>query len=229
MKKLVLCSGGLDSVVLLHKVVKKYMGDNVVALSMFYGQKHDKEMQYARYQCHKLGVKLYEVDLSAVFSFNPNVSSLLQGSNLDIEHKSYAEQIAERKGAPVTAYVPYRNGLFLSYATAVALQLDCDEIFYGAHRDDAAGSAYPDCSIEFIEAQAIAIYGGTGKKVSLTAPWWHLNKAGIVKVGLVLGMEEDAFRHTWSCYEGKEEPCGVCGTCRDRKAAFEANGIYDIL
>ena len=119
--------------------------------------------------------------------------------------------------------------LFLSYAVAIAVQLGCDAVFYGAHADDSAGRAYPDCTPEFIEAQAKAIYEGTGKKVSLQAPWWNLNKAGIVQVGIELGMTHEEFAHTWSCYEGKEEPCGACGTCIDRKAAFEANDITDIM
>jgi 7-cyano-7-deazaguanine synthase len=230
MNKLVLYSGGLDSTVLLRKVARENFHVNVQALSIFYGQKHAKEREFAKWQCANLGIKLYEADLSAVFSFNPNVSALLQGSEMDIAHKSYAEQLADLGGSgTITAYVPYRNGLFLSYAAAVALQLECDEIFYGAHADDAAGCAYPDCTEEFIAAQAEAISTGTAGKVQLTAPWWNKNKAAIVAYGLQIGMSEEQFAHTWSCYEGQEEPCGSCGTCIDRKAAFEANGILDIL
>ncbi len=230
MKKLVLCSGGLDSTVLLHKVARENFRVNVEALSIFYGQKHAKEREFAAWQCEHLGVRLHEADLSNVFKFNPNVSALLQGSEMEIVHKSYAEQLEDLGGSgTVTAYVPYRNGLFLSYAAAVALQLECDEIFYGAHADDAAGCAYPDCTEEFIVAQAEAIYTGTAGKVSLTAPWWQKNKAAIVAYGLQIGMSEDEFAHTWSCYEGKGAPCGSCGTCLDRVAAFRANGIQDIM
>ena len=63
----------------------------------------------------------------------------------------------------------------------------------------------------------------------MEAPWWDKNKAGIVAAGLELGMTHEEFEHTWSCYEGKETPCGTCGTCIDRKEAFEANGIFDIM
>lgn len=228
MKILVLSSGGLDSTVLLHKAVKEAGAKNVIALNMFYGQKHAKEQEYSAWQCTHLGVPCYDVDLSEVFRFNPSCSALLQGSDKEIVHKSYAEQLAEN-GGTVSAYVPYRNGLFLSYAAAVAIQLECDTIYYGAHADDAAGSAYPDCTPEFIQAQMAAIYEGTGFKVSMLAPWWKLNKAGIVKAGLELGMTKEEFEHTWSCYEGKEIPCGECGTCIDRKKAFEDNGITDIM
>lgn len=228
MKALVLCSGGLDSTVLLHQAVKKLGAENVIALNMFYGQKHAKEQEFASWQCKYLGVPLYNADLSEVFRFNKDCCSLLEGSSLEIEHKSYAEQLAD--GAKtVSAYVPYRNGLFLSYAASVAIQLECDAVIYGAHADDAAGSAYPDCTPEFIEAQAKAIYEGTGKQVSLQAPFWNVNKAGIVAEGIALGMSREEFEHTWSCYEGGDEPCGTCGTCIDRKNAFIANGIMDIM
>lgn len=230
MKKLVLCSGGLDSTVLLHSIVKTYGDDNVIALSVFYGQKHAIERDSALWQCEKLGVQLIEADLSQMFKYNLDVSALLQGSKMNIVHKSYAEQLEDLGGSgTVTAYVPYRNGLFLSFAAAVALQLGCDEIFYGAHADDAAGHAYPDCTEEFIVAQAEAIQQGTAHKVVLTAPWWRKNKAAIVAEGLAIGMSEEEFAHTWSCYEGKEVPCGSCGTCLDRIAAFRANGIQDIM
>lgn len=228
-KILVLCSGGLDSTVLLHKAASEESHDNVVALNMFYGQKHAKEAECALWQTEWLGVPLINADLSDVFKFNKDCSALLSGSRMDIVHKSYAEQLNDLGGSgTVTAYVPYRNGLFLSYATAVALQLGCDKIYYGAHADDAAGRAYPDCTEEFIVAQAQAIQEGTANKVVMEAPWWNKNKSGIVAFGLALGMSHEELAHTWSCYEGKETPCGTCGTCIDRKAAFEANGITDI-
>ena len=228
-KILVLCSGGLDSTVLLHKAASEESHGNIVALNMYYGQKHAIEWESARWQTDRLGVQLINVDLSSVFKFNKDVSALLQGSKMEIVHKSYADQLADLGGSgTVTAYVPYRNGLFLSYAAAVALQMGCDKIYYGAHADDAAGRAYPDCTEEFIVAQAEAIVQGTAGKVSMEAPWWMKNKAAIVAYGLELGMSHEEFEHTWSCYEGGDKPCGTCGTCIDRKAAFEANGIMDI-
>lgn len=230
MKILVLSSGGLDSTVLLHKAVKEVGAENVVALNIFYGQKHAKEQEYATLQCDKLGVPLYNADLSEVFRFNPSCSALLEGSSMDIVHKSYAEQLQDLGGdGTVSAYVPYRNGLFLSYAASVALQLGCDKIYYGAHADDAAGSAYPDCTPEFISSQASAICEGTDGKVVMIAPWWNVNKAGIVAAGIELGMTHEDFEYTWSCYEGKEKPCGTCGTCVDRREAFMANNIDDIM
>lgn len=229
MKILILCSGGLDSTVLLHRAVKEVGAENVVALNMYYGQRHAKETEYSAWQCAHLGVTKYDADLSDVFRFNPNCSALLADSEVSIVHKSYAEQLQDLGGSgTVTAYVPYRNGLFLSYAAAMALQMDCDYVYYGAHADDAAGSAYPDCTKEFIEAQVAAIEAGTGGKVMMRAPFWCQNKASIVASGIKLGMTHEEFEHTWSCYEGKEKPCGSCGTCIDRRRAFEVNNIFDI-
>lgn len=232
MKILVLTSGGLDSTVCLYKAVKTVGAKNVIAMNTFYGQKHAKEMEYAKWQCEHLGVELHNVDLSQIFSFNKDCCALLQGSKMEIKHESYADQLKELadegKAPTVTAYVPFRNGLFLSYAAAVALQLECEQIYYGAHADDAAGNAYPDCTPDFITAMNMAVRYGTANKTQIHAPLWNLNKAGVVKLGIELGMTHEEFEHTWSCYEGSETPCKTCGTCRDRKAAFTANGIMDI-
>ena len=187
MKILVLASGGLDSTVLLHKAVKEVGAENVVAMNTFYGQKHAKEMEYAKWQCEHLGVELHNVDLSQIFSFNKDCSALLAGSKMDIVHKDYATQLEDLKKAgkapTVTAYVPYRNGLFLSYASAVAIQLNCDKIYYGAHADDAAGNAYPDCSSAFHNAINEAIYQGSGGQLKVEAPFVSCTKAEVVKTG----------------------------------------------
>ena len=98
------------------------------------------------------------------------------------------------------------------------------DIYIGAHADDAAGNAYADCSEPFLKAMEDAISIGTYGKVHLVFPFADKNKAGVVKTGLALGTP---YELTWSCYEGGEKPCGTCGTCRDRAAAFEANGVKD--
>ena len=222
-KILVLASGGLDSTCLLHKAVKEYGADNVYALNMYYGQKHHKEHDCFLWQMDRLGIKNYEtLDLSTIFAGYKGCTLLVGGG--DIPHGSYAEQLAKKPGV-VSTYVPFRNGLFLSVAASIALQNDCYKIWYGAHADDAAGNAYPDCTEKFIEAMDRAIYEGSDYKVFLEGPWAKLNKAGVVAEGIKAGMTQEDFEHTWSCYEGGDEPCGKCGTCIDRKTALEANGL----
>ena len=118
----------------------------------------------------------------------------------------------------------FRNGLFLSSAASMALSLGCSVVYYGAHHDDWAGNAYPDCSLEFVEAMNRAIVEGTGGELCLEAPFVTWSKADIVREGLALGVP---YELTWSCYEGGEAPCGRCATCLDRAAAFAANGVED--
>ncbi len=222
MKALVLFSGGVDSTTCLAIAIDKYGNDNVIALSLYYGQKHSKELECARKIASYYGVEHIELDLAPIFAGSD--CTLLNGSDKEIPKESYAKQLEKTDGKPVSTYVPFRNGLFLSCAASIALSNDCCEIYYGAHSDDAAGNAYPDCSGEFNEAINKAIYLGSGCQVKVTAPFIGMNKAQVVAKGLELNVP---YNLTWSCYEGGDVPCGVCGTCRDRIAAFEANGIQD--
>ena len=222
MKALVLISGGVDSTTCLALAVKKYGHENVIGLSIFYGQRHDKEIKASDAVCDYYKVEHITLDLSTMFQFSN--CSLLQHSDANIPEESYAKQIEKTNGKPVSTYVPFRNGLFLASASSIALSKGCSKIYYGAHSDDAAGNAYPDCSQQFNEAMNTAIYEGSGKQVSIEAPFIGLNKAGVVKLGLELGVP---YELTWSCYEGHEHACGKCGTCIDRIAAFKANNTND--
>lgn len=222
-KVLVLCSGGLDSTTLLAQAVKNYGSEHVVALSISYGQKHIRELASAQAVCDYYSVKRYELDLGAIFA--QSTCSLLVQSQKEIPHESYADQQAGSQ-EPVSTYVPFRNGLFLASAASMALSLDCSALMYGAHADDWAGSAYPDCSPAFVQAMNVAIEEGTANELHIEAPFVSLNKAEIVRLGLDLGVP---YELTWSCYEGGDQPCGECATCRDRQAAFEANGVVDPL
>ncbi|KIR03067.1 Queuosine Biosynthesis QueC ATPase [Lachnospiraceae bacterium TWA4] len=222
MKALVLVSGGVDSTTCLGLAVDKYGKDNVVALSISYGQKHTKEVTCAKQVTDYYGVEYLTLDLSKMFEFSD--CSLLSHSDVEIPHESYAEQLEKTDGKPVSTYVPFRNGLFLSSAASIALSKDCEVIYYGAHSDDAAGSAYPDCSEVFNNAMNQAIYEGSGRQLHIEAPFVNLTKAEVVKKGLELKVP---YELTWSCYEGGDKPCGVCGTCVDRQKAFELNGVVD--
>lgn len=222
MKALVLISGGVDSTTCLGMAVKEYGSENVVGLSIFYGQRHDKEIKAADAVCDYYKVEYITLDLSTMFQFSD--CTLLQHSDGEIPEESYAAQLEKTDGKPVSTYVPFRNGLFLSSASAIALSKGCSKIYYGAHSDDAAGSAYPDCSEAFNNAMNTAIYEGSGKQLQIEAPFIKLTKAQVVKKGLEIGVP---YELTWSCYEGHDKACGKCGTCIDRKAAFELNGTVD--
>lgn len=220
MKALVLFSGGVDSTTCLAMAVDKYGKENVIALSISYGQKHTKEIEVSDSIAKFYGVEHIYLDLAKIFQYSD--CSLLAGSDKEIPKESYSDQLKKTDGKPVSTYVPFRNGLFLSSAASLALSKDCQVIYYGAHADDAAGNAYPDCSSDFNNAIARAIYIGSGNQLKVEAPFVNLTKAEVVAIGVKLGVP---YEMTWSCYEGGDKPCGVCGTCRDRKAAFLANGL----
>ena len=222
-KALVLSSGGVDSTTCVGIAVNQYGTNNVATVSVYYGQKHDKELQCADNVAKYYGVEHYELDLSQILKYSN--CSLLQHSTQEIKHKSYAEQIEE--DGKVNTYVPFRNGLMLSSVAALAQSLypeDEVHIFLGAHADDAAGDAYADCSPEFARAMYEAINIGTYKMVKVETPLINMNKSEVVKTGLELNVP---YELTWSCYEGHEKACGTCGTCIDRLRAFKDNGEID--
>ena len=224
MKALVLLSGGLDSSTCLACAVRAYGADNVLALSVYYGQRHDREIRASEQIARYYGVLHMTLDLARIFEGSD--CTLLKGASGEIPKESYAEQLAAQDGKPVSTYVPFRNGLFLASAASIALSHGCSEIWYGAHSDDAAGNAYPDCSEAFNRAMNDAVSLGSGGQLQIKAPFVSLTKADVVRKGAELGVP---FRMTWSCYEGGARPCGICATCRDRIAAFAANGLTDPL
>lgn len=222
MKAMVLFSGGIDSTTCLAMAVERFGAKEVLPLSITYGQKHSKEIEAARKVLEHYHLKGMELDLSTIFSSSN--CSLLSHSTEEIPEESYETQLKKTGGQPVSTYVPFRNGLFLSSAASIALSFGCRYIYYGAHSDDAAGNAYPDCSDVFNNAMYTAIYEGSGRQLEILAPFIGLTKADVVKTGLELGAP---YEYTWSCYEGHENACGRCGTCLDRKKAFQINGISD--
>lgn len=222
-KAIVLLSGGIDSTTCLAMAVAVYGKNNVLALSVHYGQKHEKEITNAKAVANYYQVHHIEADLSEPFKLSD--CPLLATSHKVIKHESYADQLGKMGGSgTVDTYVPFRNGLMLAYAASIAVSVGAEAIYYGAHADDAAGRAYPDCTPGFLKDMNRAIYAGSGFVCRLEAPLIYLNKAEVVKMGLQL---KAPYHLTWSCYEGGDRPCGTCGTCIDRAKAFEANGVKD--
>lgn len=224
-KVVVLSSGGLDSTTCVGIAVDKVGYENVSTVSIFYGQRHEKELQAAQKVAEYYNVPHYEVDLSSVMQFSN--CNLLAKNDDTIPNKSYAQQIEENGEGRVSTYVPFRNGLLLSAAASVADSLYPGEevvIYYGAHADDAAGEAYADCSPEFADAMNKAINIGTYRKITVEGPLVNMNKAEVVRTGLKLHVP---YQLTWSCYHGGNKACGRCATCIDRLAAFKANEASD--
>jgi len=225
MKVLVLSSGGVDSSTCLALAVDKYGKESVSSLSVFYGQKHSKELKCSKDIADYYGVKHYEIDLSTIMQFSN--CPLLSKSTQKIVHESYENQVKENSQGMVSTYVPFRNGVLLSTVAAIAMSLypqEKCEVYLGIHADDAAGGAYADCTPQFSKAMYKAIKLGTYGNVIVKTPLVDLNKAGVVKIGLDLKVP---YELTFSCYEGREKACGTCATCIDRQNAFYKNGAVD--
>ncbi len=214
-KAIVLSSGGVDSTTCITWAINNYGHDNVALLSVFYGQRHSKELEAADRVAIYYGLvdRKYAFDLSKVFENSQ--CPLLAHSKEEVPEESYADQMA--KGTKrVSTYVPFRNGLMLSVAASFADSLWPNEdidIVYGAHADDVAVAAYADCSIQFVTAMSNAIAEGTYGKIKVVAPFVKNTKVEVVKYGLAHGTP---YKYTWSCYEGHDKACGRCGTCLDR-------------
>ena len=224
-KAVVLSSGGLDSTTCLAIAVNKFGAENVSALSVFYGQRHAKELEASVNVANFYNVARYEFDAAEIFRHSN--SALLDKSTESLEKISYAAQIQKNRSQKISTYVPFRNGLMLSMAASFADGLyddDLVEIYIGVHSDDTAGHAYADCSAQFIAAMSAALRIGTYEKIHLVAPFLCQKKSDVVKVGLQLGVP---YELTWSCYERGDIPCGQCATCRDRAQAFALNGVKD--
>jgi 7-cyano-7-deazaguanine synthase len=212
MRTVAIFSGGLDSTVLLHHLRSR--GDELMALSVDYGQRHRRELEHAERIAKQLGIEWQLADLSAI---RPLLAGSSQTSDdLPVPHGHYADENMKQ------TVVPNRNMIMLAVAAGWAISLRANRLAYGAHAGD--HTIYPDCRPEFAEATRQAIRLADWHAVELDTPFIHMTKAEIVKRGAELKVD---FAATWSCYEGGDFHCGLCGTCVERKEAFALAGLLD--
>jgi 7-cyano-7-deazaguanine synthase len=215
-RAVVLLSGGMDSAVTL--ALAREQGFACHALSVAYGQRHASELAAAQRVASALGAvehKIVNVDLRSI-----------GGSALTAD----AIAVPEAGGAGIPAtYVPARNTIMLAVALGWAEVLGAADIFCGVNAVDYSG--YPDCRPEFIRAfeelANLATKAGVeGARLRIRAPLMHIDKAGIVREGLRLGVD---FAATVSCYRADADgrACGRCDACRLRTQGFVDAGVAD--
>lgn len=214
MKIIAIVSGGLDSVTLAHVLAKQ--GHEINCLSFDYGQRHKKELDFARTAGYDIGGYWDLIDLTGL---TKHIGGSSLTDDIQVPDGHYTEE-----NMKITV-VPNRNAIMLSIAYGVAVARKADAVAIAVHAGD--HFIYPDCRPEFIsnfdamQKKAIEGFG----EVKLLAPFINYTKADIVKAGASAGV---LFSKTWSCYKGADVHCGTCGTCVERKEAFELAGVKDV-
>ena len=214
-RAIAIVSGGMDSVTLAYLLDSEEYELHI--LSVDYGQRHKKEISYARRCAEQLGATFDIANMS-------QVGRLLSGSALtddvEVPHGHYA---AENMAVTV---VPNRNAIMLSIAYGVAVAEEAALVACAVHAGD--HYVYPDCRPDFINAfdqmQKKAVEGFGMPNLCLYAPFIYKTKAEVVEIGGALSVP---YEESWSCYEGGEVHCGLCGTCNERNEAFELAGVRD--
>lgn len=205
-------SGGIDSTVLLYQLRRE--GARVRCLTIDYGQRHRVEIRHAVNICSRLGIDHRVADFTPL-SFALTGSSQTS-SEVDVPEGHYTD------ASMATTIVPNRNMLMLATATAWAIASGAPAVAYAAHAGDHA--IYPDCRPEFAHAMAAAMDLAGPKPVTLMRPFIDKTKTEIVALGARLDVP---FVLTWSCYKGLDKHCGKCGTCVERREAFDGAGVVD--
>ena len=209
---LVVYSGGLDSYTLLNKALQNFK--KVEAITFDYGQKHKKEIDYAKNNCLELGIthKVIKLDIADLLS-----NSALVGDSKIPEGNYDKEKMKQ-------TIVPNRNMIMISIAASLAIKNKLQHLWYAAHAGD--HEIYPDCRPEFIQKLGDVLSICDYHEIKFEAPFMNLSKQQIVAEGVKMNLD---YANAWTCYVGGEKPCMKCSACLERKSAFAANNIKDRL
>jgi 7-cyano-7-deazaguanine synthase len=211
-KVVVIISGGMDSTTLLYDVASQ--GHSIYALSFDYKQRHSQELEHAKYHCGRLCIDHKVLPLDVL---NEVAASCLTRAT-PVPEGNYDE--ASMKAT----VVPNRNMVMLALATAYAITLKAEAVYYGAHSGD--HTIYPDCRPEFIKSMDNTMKLCDWNRIELRVPYMRMTKSDILRIGKELKVD---YSHTWTCYKGELTSCGKCGSCRERLEAFEIAGMDDPL
>ncbi len=218
-KAICLLSGGLDSATTLYAAKAK--GYEVRALTIHYGQLHERELECAKKLAQGVAIEHQVMALSL-----PWKGSALLDASIPVPTGRSDQEMAH--GIPVT-YVPARNTIFLAVAASYAEASGSAILLIGANILDYSG--YPDCRPEYFKSLEETLRLGTkagaeGRRLSIEAPLLKLSKKEIIEWGMRLGVPYDK---TWSCYQGQKAPCGACDACQLRAKGFREAGHEDPL
>lgn len=208
-RAIVLFSSGLDSTTVLYYAMNK--GYDCHCLIFDYGQKHNKEVTNAVKFAKSLKLNYHVVKTSIPW----DMSSLINKNKKIPEHKQIKE------GFVPSTYVPGRNTIFLSYAISYAETIKAKKIFLGINAVDF--SSYPDCTPQYLKSMQ-QVMKSLNNGIEICAPIEKYSKAQIIKLGTKLKVP---YEKTWSCYNGKNKPCGKCDSCKLRAKGFKEAGVDD--
>jgi len=212
---IVLLSGGLDSAVLLAKALRESPLDRYVCLVFSYGQRHLWETEQAALLAKHYGCDHHLLELSSAMFGEVGIMKSAPPP------RQYEDEVEAVQDDHLSAIVPFRNGIFISVAAALASRLGAQEVLIGTHIQSWRDGAFPDCKPEFCGAMGAATWLGVG--IKLLAPLQWMTKSDIVKLGASLNVP---FRLTRSCFFG-ETPCGKCLECIARARAFADASVID--
>ncbi len=223
-KAIVLLSGGQDSTTSLYWALDKYGPDEVLALSIFYGQRHATELQSAMNIAKLAGVRHAELRADVLAAIGD--SDLVKKDTEIKADGGYGDKAAEH-GLP-SSFVPGRNLLFLSLAAAVAVREGAKDIVTGVCQTDYSG--YPDCRRLFIDSLeatlALAMPSSSGP-FKINTPLMTMTKAETVRMARGLPGCWEALAMSVTCYNGKRPGCGTCPACDLRAKGFAEAGFPD--
>lgn len=201
---LLLYSGGMDSTTALYHFETRI----AKAISFDYGSKHNqREIAFAKDNCQNLGIPHQVVKLD----FNElgiKSNLLLQGGEIPTSEQNLQKTV-----------VPFRNGIMLSIAAAIAESEGISQILLSNHKGDL--ETYPDCRPSFISYMQYAFMMGLYTPVGIYSPFQDLSKEEIAGIA---ELHDYPIWNSYSCYKGGETHCGECNTCKERKKAL---GKYD--
>lgn len=206
MKTVLLLSGGMDSTTLLYFL--QDIGHEVHCLSFDYNQRHKKELEAAQEITRITQTPYKIVDITSINELINNSS--LTNPDQEVPHGHYEDESMKQ------TVVPNRNMILLSLAIAHAVNINASNVAYAAHAGD--HEIYPDCRPIFFSRMEDVAKIANYQPIHIMAPFLHLTKKEIAQIGKKLGVP---FELTWTCYEGKETPCGKCGSCTERQEALE--------